>query len=435
MAEDSSQLVYKRPKLSRNSEEEDRLSALPVSLLLHILSFLGTKDVAKTGVLSRKWQYLWTDLAQFDFRNYSKEIDKIRGFVDWVNKTLDICSGNYLKKFGVLFYYRDCFASSVDVWAEFVIRNKVKDVSLHLLSSNNDIYKLPQLMYSNSSMTKLNLRRCDIAPPGSMRWGSLTSLSIAEVELSESVMGVVLSGCPVLEYLELTKCWGLSRLELNTRSLRELVLKSWYTQSFLEIVAPYIQILSMGGNGWALRLIGISSLVKANLDMKWYNLSVDSEANSQTFMIYMKELFESIRHVEEVELGALFFEVCVHALSFIFMSYYCWRRRACNFQNIHFIITCDPAASFDLNCDALQLKTIKFANFGSLYAAGQGQPMLQLVQLLLKRAKILEEMIIDVKEFTRSSSSTRNSSDYLNIAETVRNYPRSSLKAVVRLCS
>ncbi|KAG8371914.1 hypothetical protein BUALT_Bualt12G0012400 [Buddleja alternifolia] len=91
-------------------------------------------------------------------------------------------------------------------------------------------------------------------------------------------------------------------------------------------------------------------------------------------------------------------------------------------------MVCFP--SFDLNCDLLQLKTVDLAYLGGPYP--EGNPMLKLVQVLLKRAMILEKMVINVKEFM-GSSSTRNSSDYSRIAEKVHSYPRSSPKAVVRI--
>ncbi|KAG8371913.1 hypothetical protein BUALT_Bualt12G0012300 [Buddleja alternifolia] len=469
----NSRLIFKRAKLCENNpefleeeEEEDRLSALPDSLLLHILSFLRTKDVARTGFLSRRWKFLWTGLSEFDFRDYNQEIGKICGFINWIGKSLFICRGIYLKKFAVTFYYQDCFASSVNAWIQFVIRNKVEDVSLHLYSSNNNLYKLPQLMFSNSSFINLSLRNCIIAPPATMEWKSLKSLVIEEVELSQSVIGTTLSGCPVLESLKLKGCWGLRLLDINTRSLKELVIESWKDDSatsVLEIFAPYLRLLSITGY-WrgtdcpTFRLIGIPSLVRANLVFdRYFSPSFLSEASVENVVNYVRALFGNLKDVKELVLGTWFVQVlsvlkmkgwqlpqysckCLtldafgHAQSVAGILY--MLESSSNLETLVINVKFHPphearAAVFDLNCDLLQLKTVKIANIG-----GQpypGEPMLKLVQLLLKRAKILEKMVVDVKEFMESSS-TGNSSDYLKIAKTVLSYPRASPKAVVQLC-
>ncbi|GAU29481.1 hypothetical protein TSUD_65160 [Trifolium subterraneum] len=39
--------------------DQDRLSDLPDCVLIHILSFLDTKDTVQTCILSTRWKYLW----------------------------------------------------------------------------------------------------------------------------------------------------------------------------------------------------------------------------------------------------------------------------------------------------------------------------------------------------------------------------------------
>ncbi|RHN81316.1 putative F-box domain-containing protein [Medicago truncatula] len=60
----------KKPKTmacSESDEEQDRLSNLSDELIIHILSFLTTKESYRTSVLSTRWESICTKIPNLDF--------------------------------------------------------------------------------------------------------------------------------------------------------------------------------------------------------------------------------------------------------------------------------------------------------------------------------------------------------------------------------
>ncbi|KAG8371926.1 hypothetical protein BUALT_Bualt12G0013600 [Buddleja alternifolia] len=424
----------------------DRLSTLSDSLLLRIISLLRMKKAVMTCVLSKRWRFLWTDLSEFTFYQISSETENIRKLVDFVNRTLVLCNGDLVKRIGFSFKYANCFASAVNAWIEFAVKYRVKDVALTLLYSSEDKYILPQIMYSHSSLEMLSLRNCIITPRGDVEWGSLKQLYLEKVELQQPLIAKILSGCPVLYSLYLKECSGFDRLEVNSQSLMSLTVIN--NESFLEISVPYIHCLEISAcSKQRFRLKNISSLVEASID---FDIVLDA-------INYFQKLFVSLQHVKNLKLGPHCIQVLsmlaknglllpipkqdcltlnllmnkpsiphIHRLLGLFpdLETLVIKRSYLSYQDGegHDLYACD------LKCDLLHLKSVDVEMFEESYIGG---PMLKLVQLLLKKAIVLEKMVIKVK--FRGISSTPHSSGYIKIAEMLLSYPRSSPKAVVVL--
>ena len=64
LSENNTEPKLKRARKSESEREgnEDRLSDMPDSIVLHILSFLNSKDAVQTCILSRRWKDLWKQL-------------------------------------------------------------------------------------------------------------------------------------------------------------------------------------------------------------------------------------------------------------------------------------------------------------------------------------------------------------------------------------
>ncbi|CAH9075963.1 unnamed protein product [Cuscuta europaea] len=208
-------------KMSHKRCHLDRLSALPDALLICILSFLSTKGcdhtstnapdpistkkVARTSILSKRWQHLWTNLLELEFKEKSCECEKILKTVNRVHHTIGIHRENYLERLYVDFHYYESFASDVDSWVGYVVINKVKNVTLQL-NPKGVLYMLPQSMYYSSFFTSLSLRGWDLVPERTVDWKYLTRLHLNDVKFDEHVIEKILSGCPMMYSLILCQC-------------------------------------------------------------------------------------------------------------------------------------------------------------------------------------------------------------------------------------
>ena len=79
----------------RRRDERDRISELPDCILMHIMSFLDTKDAVQTCILSKRWKDLCKCLTDLTFRSpFRCKCKKyFRKFVSWVlSSRNDSCS-------------------------------------------------------------------------------------------------------------------------------------------------------------------------------------------------------------------------------------------------------------------------------------------------------------------------------------------------------
>ncbi|CAH9069460.1 unnamed protein product [Cuscuta epithymum] len=453
--------IYSQENVRENKrirDSIDRISALPDCLLVHIISFLVVKTAAATSILGKRWQFLWSELRSLEFKFYdwgkSKETKNTIEFVAWVNRIIATRRGNYLEKMIVDFKYEDCFAPDVDSWFEFALKNKVKEITFSR-SYSKDFYILRELMYSNSSLTSLSLEGCIFYPERSIKWSSLTKLNISEVNLPQSVVEKILSGCPVLTSLDLSECWGFTVLEINSRNLCELRVKDPENKEsggLLQISAPYIKYLNLWfyAVGRQIKFKDISSLISADIDFSEpiLDLIIPEDVLSNT-----KEIFEKIHHVKELELGS----EPLKALAALVLNG--WHLPKYKLRCLEIDMICEagqtipgifevlesspdietlvlhcydpdlldhnwtPPTKENLVCDLLHLKTIRMSRLADPKLAGD--PLLTLARILLKSTPVLEEMEISLH--------IKDTNVFVKIGQTLLNYSRSSPKAVIDL--
>ncbi|KAJ8628461.1 hypothetical protein MRB53_021768 [Persea americana] len=95
--------------------DTNRISSLPESILLHILSFMDTNDAVRTGILSKSWRHLWTSVPNLNFvQSYRRNKDRcayeanfnfVESYVNFVDDTLPCHVASNIHKFSISFSY------------------------------------------------------------------------------------------------------------------------------------------------------------------------------------------------------------------------------------------------------------------------------------------------------------------------------------------
>ncbi|XP_059624184.1 putative FBD-associated F-box protein At3g50710 [Cornus florida] len=185
-------------------EEEDRISSLPSCLIGHILSFLPTKDVLKTSVLSTKWKYHWKSITNFYFDDQS-----VKSFINFVYRVL-LLSVSDMHKFR-LTCENICDNSHLSQWVSIATLRHVREVHISLLM--NCHVMLPHELWTCNTLVVLKLADMLVLNvPTMVRLPSLKILHLDKMVFSDgdSTKRLV-SSCPVLEDLAILECYWLDQ--------------------------------------------------------------------------------------------------------------------------------------------------------------------------------------------------------------------------------
>ncbi|KAK1384708.1 F-box domain-containing protein [Heracleum sosnowskyi] len=213
-------------KQAKNSSA-DRISNLPDSLVILILSLLPFNLAVQTSLLSKRWRPLYLSLSNLRFSdsNGNKSgpqfIDSVDRFLVHRENNLDVkelglnCAGDYDH-------------TRVDMWISQALDHNVKCMSLEF-RFNTGLYKLIPDMYTYERFEVLRFKwQILVHIPDDFYFSSLKVLEFCYVTFSsyECVKEILLE-CPVLEDLVIKKCRWLSghRLTVCGSELRNLTLK------------------------------------------------------------------------------------------------------------------------------------------------------------------------------------------------------------------
>ncbi|KAL3747805.1 hypothetical protein ACJRO7_016593 [Eucalyptus globulus] len=322
--------LQKRPRPTPPSDQDetrhsvDYISDLPDAIILHIFSFLTTKEAIKTSMLSRQWRSKWTANPHISFSMpFCYDSMKFQNFLAFMKEVRSRCTAVKVKSF---LLDVACLASSshqrrthrgnrsaiaiapvINSWLQFAVRNNVEEVSITLRDDNN--YQLPQLLFRCPTLVSLHVCHCRISMMVAVKWPSLKRLCISDTALMDDDMMRVLNGCPVLEFFELKGCWGFKHIKVESRFLRELVIDYREIRtdqaSILKISVPHLLKLRLLGDSM-FKVDPIPSLVEADLNFKVTTHAV-AEAQARGYLV--ETLLRRLRHATKLVIGSWCLEV------------------------------------------------------------------------------------------------------------------------------
>ncbi|XP_074318274.1 putative F-box/LRR-repeat protein At4g15060 [Silene latifolia] len=180
----------------------DRISALPNKVLYNILVNLSTEGAVSTSILSQRWKYVWIGLPVLNFTNFPLSTTE-----NPFNKQQYVCYKNFINR--VLFLSNvDCLErvhlechigfspSNVSEWIFILAKRCVKELCL-AINLCSTIKLAPRLLQSDELVVLKLEDACD----------PFTSF---------------LSGCPVLEELNIDMCEGIDEFLVCSSSLKAL---------------------------------------------------------------------------------------------------------------------------------------------------------------------------------------------------------------------
>ncbi|KAK2353701.1 FBD-associated F-box protein [Trifolium repens] len=233
----------------RKSDDIDRLSTLPDTVLCDILSFLPTRtSVATMSLVSRRWRHLWKDLQvfRFDIKNMSD-----KNFVFFVNAVLSLRRSRHIRKFHLSIEYHtdyEILDDSIKVWILAAVGPHLEEMSLTLSSGYVSTILPPSFFINCTNLVSLRLfgqiymddQHSSVYFPSPKKLYMHSDLMDSEVPF--------LSYCPRLETLDAYFTDGYSmtkvfaQLSSNSKSLNFTSDNLTWTYLAFEIIGGFLRL-------------------------------------------------------------------------------------------------------------------------------------------------------------------------------------------------
>ncbi|EOA14711.1 hypothetical protein CARUB_v10027989mg [Capsella rubella] len=213
----------------------DRISHLPDEVLSRILSFLPTKDVMRTMLLSKRYKSLWITVPRLEFDELTHFPERVslrcpdpdygifRRFVD---RSLMSREGLVLQSLNLKLGRHSTY-DDIEIWVRTAVKRGLMELKLEYVYYRRGF--VPKSLYTCETLVVLNLEMGCLDVPDLISLRSLKTLTLKSMSYSdENALLRLLPNCPVLEDLVIQ--------EISHSETCELVFK---------IVVPSLKKLSL----------------------------------------------------------------------------------------------------------------------------------------------------------------------------------------------
>lgn len=283
----------------------DRITNLPDSMLIHILSFLPTKCAVRTCILSTRWKHIWASVPNLHFFFKDRHCSV---FADFIDRVLFFHELPCIQRFSL-----ECAGvdlNRLNTWVSVAVRRGVQELHIDVQYTGDCIVLLPPTLFTCTTLVVFKLRsEIQMEILGLVRFPNLRVLHVSLQYPFGDMIQKLFCSCPVLEDFSIGGRVDNSQamaFDISTVALKKLEMDFYEDQGFedsdIEFVinAPILEHLTLRDDYFALyRLKNLSSLFRADIDVGcigFYGLK--ERANT----VY--ELLKGISSVEYLTLGA-----------------------------------------------------------------------------------------------------------------------------------
>ncbi|XP_047056084.1 putative F-box/FBD/LRR-repeat protein At5g44950 [Lolium rigidum] len=212
----------------------DFISRLPDHLLDTILLRIPTKERVRTQAISRRWRPLWRSTPLDLVADYELK-SKGRFTVDLIHKIISEHPGP-ARRFSLRLFTTDCYHKIVG-WIRSRALDNLQELELsYTYRDSSDakkkmyMWQLPSAVFRFAPTLRVAKFHNCIFPNFivqlALKFPRLKQLTLHRVTISEDALQSLLSGCTLLESLELEDNLGIGRLCISSQTLKSLGLSA-----------------------------------------------------------------------------------------------------------------------------------------------------------------------------------------------------------------